>query len=250
MSSNLPEQKGTSIEDNRIAKTVKEPVGGVVGSDRAGSPEATPVGRRKKQKKRRLPPPKHRRMVQALGRIEGRMSPVGSGIEIVTEDGCAFRVGSIGKPGLAIRLLGLSDSQRFGNFAFWPAFYKNGITLVSFNNADDWEPQENSPPVDQMFVCGTLQEVEGDRFSVLVGYGFRRQGERVSRLLPVESVPLPEWTVGSWVDLILHRQGEDWQWQGDFHSRGPQVGEGFNSWLPYEEVKEASGPEEQDELKT
>ena len=91
-----------------------------------------------------------------------------------------------------------------------------------------------------MFVCGTLQEVEGDRFSVLVGYALRKKGERISRLLSVISAPLPEWTVGSWVDLILHRQGEDWQWQGDFHPRGPQVGGGFNSWLPYKETEVVS----------
>ena len=143
---------------------------------------------------------------------------------------------------MALRLLGLSDSQRCGKFAFWPAFHKEGITLVSFNNANDWEPQENSPPVDQMFVCGTLQTVEDESFSVLVGYGYERKGERMDRLLTVESAPLSEWTVGQWVDVILHRQGEAWRWQGEFHPRGPKVGDGFKSWLPYKEAVAVSEP--------
>ena len=67
--------------------------------------------------------------------------------------------------------------------------------------------------------------------------------EMVERLLPVESVPLPEWTEGTWVDLILHRQGKVWQWQGEFHPRGPQVGGGFSSWLPYKEAVEGSEPQ-------
>ena len=196
-----------------------------------------PAGEQKKTKRKKRQPIPHnqRRMVQAIGRIDGRILPEGQGIQIVTDDGAAFRVSAIGKPDLAVRLLGLPDNQRFGKFSFWPAFYKEGITIASFNNADDWEPQENSPPVDQMFVCGTLHEVEGDRFSVLVGYGMKKKRERVSRLLPVGSAPLPEWTVGDWVDLILHRQGEDWLWQGDFHPRGPLVGD-YRSWLPYTEA--------------
>lgn len=134
-----------------------------------------------------------------------------------------------------VRLLGLSDAQRSGKFSFWPSFQKSGIVLVSFNNADDWEPQENSPPVDQMFVCGKLHEVEGDRFSVLVGYKAGRYGKLEPRVLTIESAPLPEWLSGGWVDLILHRQGENWGWQDEFHPRGPKVGEQFNSWLPYDE---------------
>ena len=55
--------------------------------------------------------------------------------------------------------------------------------------------------------------------------------------------------MGQWVDVILHRQGEDWQWQGEFHPRGPLVGGGFNSWLPYKETAEANEPQAQDELK-
>ena len=247
------EQKRTSREDDSHAQMVKATQNSAAVSDAEGSLDAAPASeqkRQRKRKKRQLLPPHQRRMVQALGRIEGRILPVGSGIEIVTENGSAFRVSSIGKSGLALRLLGLPDSQRCGKFAFWPAFHKEGITLVSFNSADDWEPQENSPPVDQMFVCGTLQEIESERFCVLVGYGYKKKGEWAARLLPVESVPLPEWTVGQWVDLILHRQGEDWRWQGESHPRGPQVGGGFNSWLPYKETAEVSEPQAQDELRT
>ena len=94
-----------------------------------------------------------------------------------------------------------------------------------------------------MFACGTLQEVEDERFSVLVGYGYGKKGERVDRLLSVASIPLPEWTVGRWVDLILHRQGKNWRWQGEFHPRGPQVSGDFNSWLPYEETAEVGEPQ-------
>ena len=244
MPSMSPEQR-TSAEDDSSAQMVEAAQESSAVAEAGRSPDAVPASEQKKRKKQRrkkqnLPPHHQRRMVQALGRIEGRISPVGSGIELVTEDGAAFRVSSIGKSALALRLLGLSDSQRCGKFAFWPAFHKEGITLVSFNNADDWDPQENSPPVDQMFVCGTLQEVESDHFSVLVGYGYKKKGEWAARLLSVESAPLPEWTVGQWVDLILHRQGEDWQWQGEFHPRGPLVGGGFNSWLPYKGIAEAS----------
>ena len=203
--------------------------------------------RKKKRKKRKLPPAHQRRMVQALGRIEGCIKPAGTGIEIVTADNAAFHVSSVGKSGLALRLLGLSDSERCGRFAFWPAFYKEGIILVSFNNAKDWTPQENSPPVDQMYVCGTLEEVTSEQFSVLVGYGYKKPGERVGRVLRVESAPLPEWEAGTWVDIILHRVGEQWQWQGAFHPRGPQVGGGYKSWLPYEEAEEESEAQAQDE---
>lgn len=100
-----------------------------------------------------------------------------------------------------------------------------------------------------MFVCGTLQDVAADRFTVLVGRERRKKGDLVARLLLVESAPLPEWTEGRWVDIILHRQGEKWQWQGEFHPRGPKVGKGFNSWLPYEEAAAVSEPQAQDGLK-
>ena len=260
MPSNSSEQTQPSVADDSRAQKAKQTQESQAQESAAvpnvkGSPDAVPDGEReRKQKKRKqrshLPPLHQRRMVQALGRIEGRITPAGRSIEIVTEDGAAFRVSSISQPKLALLLLGLSDSQRSGRFAFWPAFHKEGITLVSFNNADDWEPKEHSPPVDQMFVCGTLQELESERFSVLVGYGYRKKGERVDRLLPVESVPLPEWTVGTWVDLILHRQGETWLWQGEFHPRGPQVGGGFSSWLPYKEAPAVSEPQAQAETKT
>ena len=203
---------------------------------------------KKKRKKRKLPPPHQRRMVQALGRIEGCIQSAGNGIKIVTADEAAFRVSSVGKSELALRLLGLSDSERCGRFAFWPTFYKEGIILVSFNNAEDWTPQENSPPVDQMYVCGTLEEVASDHFSVLIGYGYKKPGERVGRVLLVESEPLPEWAEGTWVDLILHRVGEQWQWQGAFHPRGPQVGDGFKSWLPYKEETEVSEAQAQGDV--
>lgn len=238
MPSEISETKQIPAEDGSSAQVVSEIGNSVAVSDNDGSPSDVLAGEQKKKKRKKRKPIPHdqRRMVQALGRIEGRIVPEGQGIQIVTEDGAAFRVSSVSKSSLVVRLLGLSDDQRFGKFAFWPPFHKEGITIASFNNADDWEPQKDSPPVDQMFVCGTLQEVEGNRFSVLVGYGMKRKGQRVSRLLPVESAPLPEWTVGGWVDLILHRQGEDWLWQGDVHPRGPQVGGGFNSWLRYAEA--------------
>ena len=237
--------KQTSTEDSSSAQIVSESQDSAVVSKDDGSLDAVPTGEQKKQKKRKkrhLTPRDQRRMVQAIGRVEGRILQTSSGVQLVTEDGAAFPISSIGKSRLAIRLLGLSDSQRFGKFSFWPAFHRDGITIASFNNADDWEPQENSPPVDQMFLCGTLKEVEDERFSVLVGYQLKKKGERVERLLTVENAPLPEWSAGDWVDLILHRQGQDWQWQGEFHPRGPQVGGGFNSWLPY---KEAEGVSEQ-----
>ena len=83
---------------------------------------------------------------------------------------------------------------------------------------------------------------------MLVGYGYSKKAEQVARLLAVESAPLSEWTVGQWVDLILHRQGKAWRWQGKFHPRGPQVGGGYNSWLPYKEAAEISKPQVQNEL--
>lgn len=254
MPSKRSEQTQPSVADDSRVQVVEVTQDSAAVPNANESADAASVSeqkqKRKKRKKRSLVPRHQRRMVQALGRIEGRISPAGRSIEIVTEDGAAFRVSSISQPKLALLLLGLSDGQRFGKFAFWPAFHKEGITLVSFNNADDWEPQENSPPVDQMFVCGTLQAVEAERFSVLIGYGYKRKGEMVERLLPVESAPLPEWTAGTWVDLILHRQDEVWQWQGEFHPRGPQVGGGFSSWLPYREAVEGSEPQVQEELKT
>ncbi|MEL6556245.1 MAG: hypothetical protein AAFQ63_22735 [Cyanobacteria bacterium J06621_11] len=252
MPSKHSEQSTATVGDLNT-ETVKASQESAVVPDADSALEAAPVSeqkKQKKQKKRQLPPPSQRRMVQALGRIEGCISPADGGIEIVTADGAAFRVSSIGKSRLALRLLGLSDGERCGKFSFYPAFYKDGITLASFSNADDWQPHEDSPPVDQMFVCGTLQDVEADRFSVLVGYGFRKKGDRVARLLGVESAPLSEWAAGRWVDLILHRQGEAWQWQGQFHPRGPKVGGGFRSWLPYEETAAVSEPQAQDELKT
>lgn len=243
MPSQRSEQNQTSTADDSPTQLVKQVQDSTVVADVAGLSNAATVGeqkrRRKKRQKSKLPPPDQRRMVQALGRIEGRISPAGSGIEIVTKDGAAFRVSALGKSGLALRLLGLSDCQRSGRFSFWPAYYREGIILVSFNNADDWQPQQNSPPVDQLFLCGTLQTLESERFSVLVGYGYRRKDERFERLLTVESQPLPSWTVGEWVDLILHRHGEVWRWQGEFHPRGPQVGDGFKSWLPYIEKTSA-----------
>lgn len=237
------ETKQTPDENSKSAQIISETQDSAVISNDGAVP-ADEQKKRKKRKKRIFTPHDQQRMVQALGRIEGRIVPAGSGIEIATDDGAAFRVSGMGKPGLAVRLLGLSDNQRFGKFAFWPAFIKDGIILVSFNNADDWEPQENSPPVDRMFLCGTLQEVESNRFSVLVGYLRRKKNERVDRLLTVESTPRPEWKAGDWVDLVLHRQGQDWQWHGDFHPRGPQVGGGFNSWLPYKEAKSADVQQE------
>ncbi len=241
MPSEISKTKQTLAEDRSSAQTGSqtercEAVSEGDGSLNAVSASEQNEQKNKKRKKRQPIPHDQRRMVQAIGRIDGRIVPKGQGIEIVTDDGATFRVSSIGKPGLAVRLLALPDNQRLGKFSFWPAFYKEGITIASFSNADDWEPQENSPPVDQMFVCGTLQEVEDDRFSVLVGYGMKKKRERISRLLPVGSAPLPEWTVGSWVDLILHRQGKDWLWQGDVHPRGPMVGGGFSSWLRYTEA--------------
>ena len=253
MPSKRSEQIQPSVKDDSHAQVVETTQDSAAVPDANELVDVAPVSeqkqKRKKRKKRNLVSRHQRRMVQALGRIEGRISPAGRSIEIVTEDRAAFRISSISQPKLALLLLGLSDGQRFGKFAFWPAFHKEGITLVSFNNADDWEPQENSPPVDRMFVCRTLQAVEAERFSVLIGYGYKRKGEMVERLLPVESAPLPEWTVGGWVDLILHRQGEAWQWQGEFHPRGPQVGGGFSSWLPYKEAVEGSEPHKQEEPK-
>jgi len=234
------ETKQTSTEDTSSAQIVSETQDGAVVSKEEGSLDAAPTDaqiKRKKRKKRYLAPYDQRRMVQAIGRVEGRILQTDNGVRLVTEDRAEFPISSIGRSQLAVRLLGLPDSQRFGKFAFWPAFSREGIIIISFNNSDDWEPQENSPPVDQMFLCGTLQEVKSDRFSVLVGYELKKKGKRVDRLLTVESAPLPEWKVDGWVDLILHRQGQDWQWQGDFHPRGPKVGGGFNSWLPYKEAK-------------
>ena len=173
--------QSTSTEGDLRTETVEAAQESTTGPTADGVPDTTPVSEQKKQKKRKkrkLPPPSQRRMVQALGRIEGCLLPVDSGIEIVTADGAAFRVSSIGKSRLALRLLGLSDGERCGKFSFYPAFYKDGITLASFINDDDWQPHEDSPPVDQMFVCGTLQDVESDRFSVLVGYGFKKKGDR------------------------------------------------------------------------
>lgn len=238
MPSEISDTKQTPIEDGSSAQTSKEDKTNVVGAKGDDSQENVSTGEQKRKKKKRRKPVPHdqRRMVQALGRIEGRILPEGSGIQIVTEDGAKFRVRSIGKPGLAVRLLALPDNQRFGKFSFWPAFSKSGITISSFSQSDDWEPQENSPPVDQMFVCGKLQEVESDRFSVLVGYEMKKKSKWTPRLLTVDNAPLPEWAVGSWVDLILNRQGEDWLWQGEFHPRGPLIGGGFNSWLPYTEA--------------
>ena len=243
MPSEISKTKQTSTKDSSSAQIASETQESTAASANDGALNAVPASeqkKKKKRKKRQVTPHSQRRMVQALGRVEGRILPVDDGTAIVTDDGATFPISSIGKSRLALRLLGLSDSQRFGKFGFWPAFHKDGITITSFSNDDDWEPQENSPPVDRMFVCGTLQEVEEERFSVLVGYALKKKGERMSRLLSVMSAPLPEWTVGSWVDLILHRQGEDWQWQGDFHPRGPLVGGGFNSWLPYKEPDEVS----------
>ena len=233
--------QSTSTEGDLRTETVEAAQESTTGPTADGVPDTTPVSEQKKQKKRKkrkLPPPSQRRMVQALGRIEGCLLPVDSGIEIVTADGAAFRVSSIGKSRLALRLLGLSDGERCGKFSFYPAFYKDGITLASFINDDDWQPHEDSPPVDQMFVCGTLQDVESDRFSVLVGYGFKKKGDRGARLLVVENTPLPEWTKGRWVDLILHRQGEAWQWQGEFHPRGPKVGGGYGGGNHYGRLQE------------
>ena len=232
--------KPTSPEDSSSAQIVSAPQDSAVVSKADGAPDAVPAGEQKKQKKRKqrhFTPRDQRRMVQALGRVEGRILQTSSGVQLVTEDGAAFPISSIGKSSLALRLLGLSDSQRFGRFGFWPAFHKDGITITAFNNADDWEPQEHSPAVDQMFLCGTLKDVEEEYFSVLVGHQLKKKGEWVERLLTVKSAPLPTWSVGDWADLILHRQGQDWQWQGEFHPRGPQVGGGFNSWLPYKEAK-------------
>ena len=248
-------QTQPSAEDERLIQVSEDTTDSAVVAHKQVAPDDAPADghkqQKRKQKKRRkskLPPPHQQRMVQALGRIEGCILPVGNGIEIATKDKATFPVVSIGKPGLALRLLGLSDSQRWGRFAFWPAFYKEGIILVSFNNADEWEPQEDSPPVDQMFVCGTLQVIEEKHFSVLVGYGYK-QHERVDRLLAIESAPLPEWTVGQWVDIVLHRQGEDWRWRGEFHPRGPRVGDSFKSWLPYKEAA-VSDVQVTDDLKT
>ena len=85
---------------------------------------------------------------------------------------------------------------------------------------------------------------------ILSSITFCNRAERVARALAVESAPLSEWTVGQWVDLILHRDGEAWRWQGEFHPRGPQVGGGFSSWLPYKEATEDSEVEAQSEAKT
>ncbi|MEL6555356.1 MAG: hypothetical protein AAFQ63_18130 [Cyanobacteria bacterium J06621_11] len=244
-------KKPAATEDSSPAQVVEAPQESAAASEENGALDAEPTGEQRKQKKRRkrkLPPPHQRRMVQALGRVEGCLSPVDGGIELVTADGAAFRVSSIGKSRLALRLLGLSDGERCGKFSFYPAFYKDGITVASFINDDDWQPHEDSPPVDQMFVCGTLQDIEAEGFSVFVGYEFKKRGDRVRRVLTVESAPLPEWAEGRWVDLILHRQGEEWRWQGEFHPRGPKVGKGFNSWLPYEEEAAVSEPQAQDEL--
>ena len=238
------QQQTTTTADSSTPVVTDTSASAAAADTAQASPAAIATGeqtqRKKKRKKRKLPPPHQRRMVQALGRIEGCIKPAGNGIEIVTADNAAFRVSSVGKSSFALRLLGLSDSERCGRFAFWPAFHKEGIILVSFNNADDWTPQENSPPVDQMFVCGTLEEVASDHFSVLIGYGYKQPGERVGRVLRVESAPLPEWEKGKWVDIILHRAGEKWQWQSEFHPRGPQVGDGYKSWLLYKEGTEHS----------
>lgn len=206
------------------------------------NPEREQKASKKKRKRRgkKLPPPHQRRMVQALGRIEGCIQPVSNGIEIVTQDGAAFRVTAVGKTNLVLRLLGLPDSERCGRYAFWPDYHRGGIILVSFNNSEEWTLQKDSPPVDEMFVCGTIQALEDDHFSVLVDYGYNRNNERYERRLQIESAPSPEWTIGTWIDLILHRESEVWRWRGGYHSRGPQVSGGFNSWLPYKEAVEST----------
>ncbi len=238
MASETLDQKQTALEAGSSSQGANEVEKVPAVSDDSSLRAAASAGEKKqKRKKHKAVPLSQRRMVQAIGRIEGRILPDGNSVTIVTEDGAAFRVRGFGKPGLAVRLLALSDSERYGKFSFWPAFDKDGILLVSFNNSDDWVPQKNSPPVDQMFVCGTIQALEGDHFSVLVGYGRKQYGKGVERILPIESAPLPEWKAGDWVDLILHRQGEEWLWQGDFHPRGPKVGEQFNSWLRYGEAE-------------
>lgn len=239
MPSEISDQKKAALEaSSSNSQDASEVEKAPVASDDSSVQDNALVGEQKKKKRKqnKAIPLSRRRMVQALGRIEGRILPDGNTVNIATEDGTAFRVRGFGKSGLAVRLLALSDSERYGKFSFWPAFGKNGILLVSFNNSDDWVPQHDSPPVDRMFVCGTIQAVEGDRFSVLVGYGRKQYGKRTERILPIESAPLSEWKSGDWVDLILHRQGEVWLWQGDFHPRGPRVGGQFNSWLPYDET--------------
>ncbi|MEL7226224.1 MAG: hypothetical protein AAGL17_15615 [Cyanobacteria bacterium J06576_12] len=61
------------------AQTIEVPQKSAVVAEENDSSAAVPTGEqkpRKQRKKRKLPPLHQRRMVQALGRVEGRLSPV------------------------------------------------------------------------------------------------------------------------------------------------------------------------------
>ena len=115
----------------------------------------------------------------------------------------------------AVRLLKLPANQRKGLFSLYPQV--QGVKITNFF-VDGAQPDLTAPPLDQMFISGKLASKEEGAFFVDIG-----RNKRTKKARNLVEIPLriegkdadPRWQIGQWIGLVLHRQGDQWRWQGD-----------------------------------
>ena len=131
-------------------------------------------------------------------------------------DKAEFLVAQIGGPRTAIRLLKRAANRRQGFYSLYPE--QKAVRINNFNvELETVNP--DAPPIDQMFVSGKLASKEEGAFFVDIGRNRRtikKTKKQIKMPLKIEGLEAnPEWNLGQWVGLILHRQGTKWVWRGD-----------------------------------
>ncbi|MGC1218498.1 MAG: hypothetical protein WA883_13575 [Phormidesmis sp.] len=159
---------------------------------------------------------KRRKLYQALARVEASLKVKDDDLVLVTKgDKAEFLVAQIGGPRTAIRLLKRAANRRQGFYSLYPE--QKAVRINNFNvELETVNP--DAPPIDQMFVSGKLASKEEGAFFVDIGRNRRtiRAKKQIKMPLKIEGLEAnPEWNLGQWVGLILHRQGTKWVWRGD-----------------------------------
>ena len=203
-------QKDTTESQTTTASDAASPGNGALSSDeQLKEPDSSKSQKSQGYKKRR-------KLYQALARVEGSLKVKGDDLVLVTKgDKAEFLVAQIGGPHTAIRLLKRAANRRQGFYSLYPE--QEAVRINNFNvELETVNP--DAPPIDQMFVSGKLASKEDGAFFVDIGRNRRtiRAKKQIKMPLKIEGLEAnPEWNLGQWIGLILHRQGTKWVWRGD-----------------------------------
>lgn len=211
-----PIPQATEIENSRTEVNVSSAHTGSeqLPSAQAEETQADAEGQPKQVYRRR------HKLYQALARVEGALKVKGDELVIITKgDKAEFQVAQIGGNNTAMRLLKRAANRRQGFYTLYPhsAEQSQLVKLTNFHvEADEQHP--DVPPVDQMFISGKLDSKEEDAFLVNIGRNKRTRKAKKKIRMPLRisgKEADPDWKLGRWLGLVLHRQGTDWIWTGE-----------------------------------